>query len=269
MLAALSKSNYKCLAWETEKVNGPFFCPVCQGQVVLKKGKIKEHHYAHRDNSGCMYGTNETQIHYKCKREIYQALLSHKKCLQCEMEKQIDKVRPDIFAIINHKKVAIEVQKTDIDIDKIYQKTIYYNKKNINVLWLTPYEKPNLLWREKEGTWVYKIKEWEKYIHSMYYGRIYYWRGGLLVCPYHFDKFDIYREEREWYDYSGELHFAGGDIKTAISLKVPMPYINNIHIIENFSSYRRNKEFNTNNWSIPKCAIWKDSLSSWWKNKLE
>jgi len=46
--AAISRNGVKSVAWKTEKSEGPFRCPGCAGEVILKKGKVKEHHYAHK-----------------------------------------------------------------------------------------------------------------------------------------------------------------------------------------------------------------------------
>ena len=133
MQTALNPSRGKCLAWETEKNEGPFNCPGCNGIVLLKKGKIREHHFAHKPPFDCLYGAGESQIHYKCKREIYEELLSHPKCSDCEIEKILDGVRPDVFAIISECKVAIEVQKSTIDIDTIGRKSTIYSNLEIHV----------------------------------------------------------------------------------------------------------------------------------------
>ena len=40
MQVAISRKGNKCVAWKAEKVEGPFICPGCFGEVVLKKGKM-------------------------------------------------------------------------------------------------------------------------------------------------------------------------------------------------------------------------------------
>ncbi len=123
MQVAISKDGIKSVAWKTEKNEGPFTCPGCTGEVILKKGKMKEHHYAHRPPYNCPYGAGETQIHYRCKREIYEALLAHPKCSDCDIEKQLSGVRPDVYAVISSARVAIEVQKTTINLNDIERRS--------------------------------------------------------------------------------------------------------------------------------------------------
>jgi len=264
MQVALSETGVRCVAWKTEKVEGPFSCPGCFGEVILRKGKIREHHYAHKPPFDCIYGAGETQIHYRCKREIFEALSSNPKCSEYEIEKPLDRIRPDVYAVISSNKVAIEVQKTIIDINDIERKLSCYKRLGVYVLWLIPQDSPKLVWHDGEQEWVYRLKEWEKYLHAVYYGRVYYWNGGLSVSPYHFDKFQIWVNESEWYDQGGKYRQEGGYYRDAHTLKrsfrCPKSLIN---IVEDFFP-RKRRRFDTKNWSVPECNIWLDSLSSWW-----
>jgi len=265
MQVALAQIGKRCVAWKAEKSEGPFNCPECLGEVILRKGNIREHHFAHKPPFYCSYGAGETQIHYKCKREIYEALSAHPRCPACDIEKQLNGVRPDVYAILSSKKIAIEVQKTTIDLNDIAKKSAIYSKLGVYVLWLVPKESPKLIWHEGEEEWVCRPKVWEKYFHAMYYGRLYYWSGGLYINPYHFDKFQIYVEERQWYDENGDEQYAGGYYKDARALKLPIQYPgNHLNIIEDFLPRRRPK-FDSKNWSIPSCNIWMDSMRAWWK----
>ena len=265
MQVAISQKGNKCIAWEAEKVDGPFVCPGCFGEVILKKGKIKEHHYAHKPPFNCIYGTGESQLHYRCKREIFEALSAHPRCSECEVEKRLEGVRPDVYAKIDSNEIAIEVQKTNIDLDDISKKSVIYSELGIYVLWLVPNDSPKLSWHDGEEEWVCRPKEWEKYFHAIYYGRLYYWQNGLLVAPYHFNTFKIYVEERERYDEYGDEQYAGGYYKDARALKAPIKCPRNqIDIVNDFSPRRRDK-FSSKNWSIPSCNIWIDSMKAWWR----
>ena len=65
-----STTNKEVLSMEVEKEDGPFFCPSCRGKVILKKGRIKIPHFAHKPPVTCIYGKGESEIHYKAKLEI-------------------------------------------------------------------------------------------------------------------------------------------------------------------------------------------------------
>ena len=51
MQVAHDSADFKRLAWETEKSQGPFHCPECNGALILKKGRVREHHFAHEPPS--------------------------------------------------------------------------------------------------------------------------------------------------------------------------------------------------------------------------
>ncbi len=264
MQVALSEAGVRCVAWITEKAEGPFSCPGCSGEVILKKGKIKEHHYAHKPPFDCLYGAKESEIHYRCKREIFQALSSHPNCSECEIEKPLDGARPDVYAVISSNKVAIEAQKTSISINDIERRSSYYKWLGINVLWLIPHNSPKLIWRDGQEEWVHRLKSWEKYLHAIYYGRVYYWNGGLSVLPCHFGNFQIWVKESEWYDEDDEYRQEGGYYSNARTLKKPIMYPGGpLNIAEDFAPKARSR-FDSKNWSVPECNIWFDSLSPWW-----
>lgn len=42
----------------------------------------------------------------------------------------------------------------------------------------------------------YAPKDWERYLHRMYYGKVYYWYEGLLVQPV---EFEDYLLEPDWW----------------------------------------------------------------------
>jgi competence protein CoiA len=265
--AAISRDGVKSVAWKTEKSEGPFRCPGCTGEVILKKGKVKEHHYAHKPPYDCQYGAGETQVHYRCKREIFEALLARPECSDCDIEKQLNGVRPDVYAVISSARVAIVIQKTTVDLNDIERRSARYRMLGIYVLWIAVQDSPKMIWHEGEEEWACRPKEWEKYLHSMYFGRVYYWTGGLSVRPFHFDKFQIWVAESEWYDEDGEFRQEGGYYRDARALKRPMQYpVDTIDIVRDFSPQRR-KVFNAANWSIPECNIWMDSLKPWWSKQ--
>jgi len=265
MQTSLDQNHRLCLAWKTEKNEGPFKCPECNRPTILKKGKVKEHHFAHVPPFSCHYGSGESQVHYKCKREIYEALLKNNRCVSCEIEKRLNGVRPDVFASISGAPIAIEVQKSDISTDEIVRRTSIYKNLGIFVLWLIPAKQPKLLWRDEDDIHVCRPKEWEKYLHSMYLGRVYYWHSDLLVTPYHFEKYQTYVDSREWYDSYGDQHSAGGYLKDSKVYKLPIMYPDEfLDIVDDFRPNNR-KPFGSGRWYVPPCSIWSDTERVWWK----
>lgn len=49
MLCAIRQSDrQKVAAWDQQKNDGPFSCPFCIEETILKKGTMKVHHFAHK-----------------------------------------------------------------------------------------------------------------------------------------------------------------------------------------------------------------------------
>jgi competence protein CoiA len=254
MLVANDENGSRCIAWETEKYQAPFHCPECLAEVTLKKGLKKEHHYAHKPPTTCLYGTTESQLHLHTKREIYKILVNHPKCTKVALERKLNGVRPDISLFIDKTAVAIEVQCGTIDIYDIICRTKRYAEFNIYLLWLIPHSEPTTSWREKEYSYVHRIKEWEKFIHAMNFGQLYYWQGGAFVQAYEFKPFEIYVEETEWYGEYGEVRYGGGYTKSAKALRVPVPE-DRFHIVDDFKPVKRSL-FEMDCYTVPACRLW-------------
>lgn len=277
MLVANNQNNERCIAWETEKKSQTFTCPECSGIVILKKGKIKEHHFAHKPPFNCTYGVGESQLHLKVKREIYTELKNHPECSKCELERRLDGVYPDISLYIGNTPVVIEVQKSVIDIDLIMSRTRQYYKLGCYILWVLPTNQPkpfNHLIRklnedgslsEKEMI-VARPKQWEKYLHTLYYGRLYYWQEGAVLTPYHFEKVEQYVKESgyEWYNENGEeeSEYWKGYPKTLKAIKY-FSKGKKINIADDFNKISR-KNWKANSMQFPSCKLWFDKQNKWW-----
>jgi hypothetical protein len=70
--------------------------------------------------------------------------------------------------------------------------------RKIQVLWLLPY--PEDL---TEGE-AYATTLMERYMHALYYGTVYYWRGTNIVQPVHFRTYSMGSLYRKWYDHEKE-----------------------------------------------------------------
>ncbi|MFA7124045.1 MAG: competence protein CoiA family protein, partial [Candidatus Delongbacteria bacterium] len=218
-----------------------------------------------------------SQLHYKVKREIYSSLKNHPNCTKCELERRLDGVYPDISLYINGTPVVIEVQKSVINIDLIMKRTLRYSKLGCYVLWVLPNGQPKqfqhlIRKKNEDGSLVEKEmivsrpKQWEKYLHTLYFGRLYYWQNGAVVAPYHFEKVEQYVQESgcEWYNEYGEeqSEYWGGHPKTLKAIKY-FTRCEDIDIMTEFTKSQRNK-WNTDNMSIPSCKLWIDNKKKWW-----
>ncbi len=203
MLSARRKSDGQTVnAYFESKANAPFYCLVCNDPVVLKAGKNKINHFAHA-NLACEFAEGESDAHRKCKIEIYEALRRLPNVRDAALERPLDTVRPDVSAYINGVKVAIEVQISSLSVETIMRRTIDYHRKGIYVLWL-------LQWTPKLDQERYTPKLWEKWIHSCYFGRVYYWKEGLDVVSYHFDASFKTVPKKSWHSKDGKKMTGGG-----------------------------------------------------------
>lgn len=139
MLSACNPAGRSLVAWEAIKDDGPFTCPECRAPVLLRKGEIKIHHFAHIPPTGCQYGTGESEVHRQAKMAIYQSLLGHSDVTRLKLERSLQEVRPDVSCLIRGMAVAIEVQISHLSLTEIRRRTQAYASKNIAVLWTPPY----------------------------------------------------------------------------------------------------------------------------------
>lgn len=143
-----------------------------------------------------------------------------------------------------------------------------------------------LVANNKEGNGkklIHRPKEWQKYLHAMYFGKLYFWQEEALVCPIHMEPYECYVEHGNWvddfYDDIGESlegtywhdeHYDGADYggyhrtsKTIKEVRYPKREKQVLHLVEDFVSSKR-KPFNPTNWSIPESLLWIDTLKKWW-----
>ncbi len=183
MLSAVDTKNGYVLAMEAHKDYGPFHCPECEEELILKQGRVKIAHFSHLPYSECTYaGEPESQEHINAKLEIYEALKSEPEVSKLQVERYLKEVRPDISFYFENRYIAIEVQISPLSLDELIRRTTAYTQKNIYVLWT-----PILPMDVFSGR--YAPKEWERNLHALYDGTVYYWLRGLEVVPVEFEQY--------------------------------------------------------------------------------
>lgn len=247
--------NEKVYAWLEAKSNAPFSCPRCNDEVVLRKGVVRVHHFAHKPPVSCSYGKGESNEHRRCKFEIYERLVRESGVTGCEIEKNLNTVRPDIFCYIRQIPVAIEVQLSVLTLDQIIYRTIEYWKKGIYVLWLP-------IFSDKLISKRYSPRLWEKWLHTAYFGRVYYWHSKLNIVPIHFNDHLIHVEQRSWFEACGYENFGGGYDKLSKRFKTPSPG-KPVNLIRDFRILER-KPTLTNVYTIPESKLLLDTQKRWW-----
>src|SRR5690349_8020722 len=100
MLTAKRKSDGMTVAAYFErKSNGPFTCLDCHEEVILKTGRNRVNHFAHANPIACKFATSESEIHRRCKLEIFNALQNAPGVGDVALERSLGEVRPDVSAI--------------------------------------------------------------------------------------------------------------------------------------------------------------------------
>src|SRR5260370_6324458 len=174
MLIACNRHG-EVLAAEVEPQDGPFHCPECAEPVILKQGRVKIAHFAHYPGVDCAYASaseGESEEHRRAKQEIFQALLQAPGVRDVKLERSLRGVRPAVGFRINGEMVAIEVQLSRLSIGAIESRTRAYAARQTAVLWTPPMPGGVLDAR-------YAPKDWERYLHTLYFGKVYYWLKGL------------------------------------------------------------------------------------------
>jgi competence protein CoiA len=204
MLCAKQKLTGEIVtAYLASKAHGPFVCPDCRDEVILKTGKRTINHFAHVNPLACRYAENESEEHRRCKMEIFLALQKEPNICNVVLECPLGTNRPDVSAEINGVPVAIEVQISSLSLETIASRTMEYARKGIYVLWL-------LQWTPELDARRYTPQLWEKWLHAAYFGRVYYWSEGLNVVSYHFDPHFKSVPKKSWYSEDGKKMTGGG-----------------------------------------------------------
>jgi competence protein CoiA len=254
MLKALIGSGEHVRGIHVNKIDGPFACPACKSPVILKKGAVKIHHFAHAPPYTCTYGAGETEDHRQAKNGIYEALVAagYQAWLELGLSPWGLDSRPDVLAIIDGNVVAIEVQASCLSMNEIAARTLRYHNWGAAVIWLST-RKDALSDRP------FSPKLYEKYLHCMYFGKVYYWEDGLRVLPVHYGDHMLYVEESEFYSPEGELQQFGGYERRSKRWRTP-EYLSfgGAHapsLVENFERNRR-RAWRGGDFSVPECTLW-------------
>ena len=204
MLSAKRKSDGAIVAaYFASKLHAPFFCLQCGDEVILKSGRNRVNHFAHANPIACRFAEGESELHRRCKMEIFEALRATPGVRDAALERSLSGVRPDVSAYINGVPVAIEVQISSLSLETIQRRTIEYARNGIYVLWL-------LQWTLALDARRYTPRLWEKWVHAAYFGRVYYWLKGLSVVSYHFDANFKAIPQSSWYSRKGRKMTGGG-----------------------------------------------------------
>jgi len=268
-IANTVSNNRRIHADDALKKDGPFYCSECLSDVIVRKCIGKRDHFAHKGRLSNIYGSGETQLHKDCKKEILLHLQSAFPDGKWEMERPIkeDKVKglselvPDISGRIKGKPVVIEVQRSFLNLRTITKRTEQYTKRDVAILWLIPL-------KESLGTEYFRPRLFEKFIHIMYYGRVYFWEVGYgaKVMPVHFGYAERWIEENSWFDVElREKKTAGGYWKLFKTIREPIMLENLLDITKDFIIDPADEwQPENEDLKVPKRLIFRDNHKEWW-----
>lgn len=132
-LATLTKTEIEQL----KKRQETFYCPTCDGQVIIKAGTKMIPHFAHRQAVHCpSYEGGEGPYHEQGKLLLYQWLKSQR--LDIRLEVYIPEInqRPDLLLVLGSKRIAIEYQCARIPIEQIRHRNEGYKRAGITPIWI-------------------------------------------------------------------------------------------------------------------------------------
>lgn len=253
--------------------DGPFFCSSCSANAVLRKCTEKVHHFAHTAPLSPTVAPGQTELHRSCLKEICDALASRHPLGNWAVERRMEKntrwgteqLVPDISGRIGKQPVVIEAQVSVLTLPKILKRSLNYQKWGIPILWLVPLT-------QELGNELFRPRLYERYFHSMYFGRTYYWLPGFgaSVLPVHYGPASRYIPTSEWFDVDAkEARSEGGYHKTYRVVKSPVQG-SKIDIAGLCSKVER-ASFTPQNErkAVPRLFLWKDNLKDWWDKAEE
>ena len=100
-------------------------------------------------------------------------------------------------------RVAVEVQGSSLPVSEIARRTRAYYELGVCVLWVQPHTPTEPF--EKAAP-----RAWEKWIHTLYFGRVHYWTEDGELLPVHFGDYQIWVEPTEWYEEDATHREEGG-----------------------------------------------------------
>jgi len=271
---ALKKDDNKiAFASQTHKKDGPFYCPACLSDVVVRKCSNKIDHFAHHARQSPVLTKKDKELHNKCRDQILQLLQNKfpegkwekERPITADNAKGFKEIIPDISGRIYGKPVAIEVQVSSYTVNRMKTKLIEYAKRpsKVAVLYIIPL-------REDLGDEPFRPRLFEKYLHSLYYGRVYYWTkdSNITLQPVHYSPAARYIAESNWFDVdAGEERSEGGYFLTYKTIRKPN-YGKPVDLdMDFFSKFRSIFQPKNVKHGVPECTIYLDNLPAWWNKK--
>ncbi|WP_143424842.1 MULTISPECIES: competence protein CoiA [Geobacillus] len=128
--------------WSPERLvelrnDEPFFCPACRKEVVLRSGRHRLPHFAHRKGTVCPFEHEpESERHLTGKRDLFAWLV--RQGVEAKLEPYLTAIgqRPDVLFRYGPHLYALEYQCSPIDESLFCERNDGYRRLGIRPLWV-------------------------------------------------------------------------------------------------------------------------------------
>lgn len=131
MFIALNEKGERVYAENAIK-NETYFCQYCEERLIVKQGKHKRAHFAHRDNSDCRYDSNngmsEWHIHMQEKFPV--------ECREILFKDSDTKERHIADIFVKEANTVIEFQHSRINDDEFISRTAFHLGEGRRIAWV-------------------------------------------------------------------------------------------------------------------------------------
>lgn len=246
MLRAMNSQKQSVFASCVFKEDAPFFCPSCTCSVTLRRGDIRIPHFAHLPSSPCPYARKDSPLIHQAKFKLFSYLESDPDCSNVEIEREVFGYRPDISLRVNNVPVIMEFIADDEELPEVQQRNALFMKKGIAMLWIRAVKS------RPSSNKKYISTEVERYLHALYFGRLYFWYPDLdqHVLPIHFHTPE--------FGYGGTYERGTHARKGQMLLPGEIEHITNLQ-----ASFRRRTQWGEH--VLPAGNLWMDQQGPWWK----
>ena len=141
-----------------------FFCTACGKEVLMRLGKQKKWHFAHKKMDACLAFYEAESIYHMHGKELLYRWLKRQN-FHAEIEHYLPEIqqRPDIFIERAERKIAIEYQCANLSIEQLYKRTHSYWRAGIQVVWIiggNQLKKHSAYWMEFSSLMAFSLQSY-------------------------------------------------------------------------------------------------------------
>jgi competence CoiA-like predicted nuclease len=182
VLTALDKHGHCVIATETGHGQAPFLCPECGGDLVLKRGTWKIHHFAHRARAVDCDRQAESELHETTKLSIFKAAREEPRIGEALLEHRTGRRIADVALVGVRRKVAVEIQLSPIGEEEIWQRSVDHAAAGFSTMWVVDLDQDL---RQLEPGAQYKVRAFQRDIHDLSDGCLFVHRERLAFDLVH------------------------------------------------------------------------------------